>query len=128
MSVRQFLRPWSAAILAFSATTTCTWHGSQKHTLRTDAGTACDRHTAHWVLQLPATGGFFLNTQSLDSSRLASYIHDWLPRMPTNRLFMVRADSTRARDLDWILSAVEHVQRSAYVLDTSCLMKFPDVT
>ena len=113
-------------VLALGATATCS---RQQRTpgIRMDAASVCDRHEPHIVLDLPATGGFFLNTQPEDSAALAGYIRDYLPRLPRSRLFMVRADSSRGKELAWILPAVEGIGRQAYVPDTSCFTPIPDL-
>ena len=111
--------------LGLCATAACS--GNQRHQRRllTNAIAVCDPHAAHFVLNLPAGGGFSLNTAPEDSARVAEFIQGYLPRMPESRLFMIQVDSARQGELTWIIDAVERSGRSAYVLDKRCLTRIP---
>jgi hypothetical protein len=91
--------------------------------LRTDAASVCDpSRQLPLVLELPAAGGFRLNRQALDSAELARWLRDGQARRdPAGRLVFVRADSLRARELGWLVPAIERAGGRAYEPDTACV-------
>ena len=91
--------------------------------LRTDAAARCDPKRAYpFLLELPSTGGFVLNTRPLDSARLSRWFRVQLPqRAPEGRMIFVRFDSNRMRELRWLVPAIEAAGGGAYVPDSTCM-------
>jgi hypothetical protein len=90
--------------------------------LRTDAASACDAGRIQLVLELPAAGGIWLNKEPFDSTSLVRWLRDGLARRdPAGRLVFVRADSLRARELGWLIPAIERGGGGAYEPDTACI-------
>ena len=116
--MRVACRLTSAAALGLSLA--CGDDSAATPRLRTGVAEVCDPH-APLVLDLPASGIYELNRNRMDSAMLAEWLHEYLAkRPPPGHILMMRVDSTRVRDLRWLIPAIERVGGAAYELDTAC--------
>ena len=90
--------------------------------LRTDAAVICDKNSAQLVFELPAEGGYFLNKSPFDSVGLRAWFQQRLATRPSRyRLVFVQADSSRVRELGWLVPTIEAGGGDAYAPDAVCV-------
>jgi hypothetical protein len=74
-----------------------------------------------YLLRLPATGGFVLNTEPRDSVGIARWLRDVLPhRTGSGRYVNIEAGSDRGADLRWLVPAIALAGGEAYEFDPTC--------
>ena len=77
--------------------------------MRSDIG-VCDQAKGAPVIQLPADGSYLLNRKPQTRSQLEEWIRsDPGSLQSSNRFVIVRFDSTRGRELAWIIPAVNKI-------------------
>jgi hypothetical protein len=74
-----------------------------------------------YLLKMPATGGFVLNTEPRDSVGIARWLRDVLPhRTGSGRYVNIEAGSDRSADLRWLVPEIERAGGEAYEFDPTC--------
>ena len=77
--------------------------------MRTDSS-VCDKAKGAPVIELPANGSYLLNHKPQTRGQLENWMRtDLGPLQSSNRFVIVRFDSTRGRELDWIVPAVNKI-------------------
>ncbi len=89
-------------------------------TLQVPDSTIC--HHAPLLLHVRVGGGFALNSQPIDSSALAAWLHNDLPqRREGERAVLVQIDSGRSSsELRWIAAGIERAGGRAYKVVPTC--------
>ena len=65
-----------------------------------------------------------LNTSPFDSAKVATFfLQSFAQRPDSSRIIMVRADSNRGSDLQWLLQKVATVRGRAYAFDPKCRLE-----
>lgn len=74
-----------------------------------------------YLLGLPRGGGFTLNDEQRDSAQVAKWIREVLPKRDSSvRIVFIRADSSRKKEIPWLLPAITSVRARVYADDGSC--------
>jgi hypothetical protein len=82
-----------------------------------------------YLLALPASGGFVLNSELRDSAALSGWLRNVLPRRTgTGRNVNVVAAQSRQRELDWLVPAIRRAGGEAFALDRACRIAIPNLT
>jgi hypothetical protein len=77
--------------------------------MRTDIS-VCDKAKGAPVIELPADGSYVLNHKPRSRGQLENWIRTGLgPLQSSNRFVIVRFDSTRGRELAWIIPSVNKI-------------------
>ena len=86
--------------------------------LRTDAASHCEPARVRPILlDVPRAGGFLLNRAPFDSVELST----WFRAKLQGRMILVRLDSSRVGELQWLVPAIEGAGGGAYVPDSTCM-------
>lgn len=100
------------------------WFGGCQSADRHDALLPADARACRpgvYLLELPREGGFILNHDPRDSTRISTWIQDALAKRDTAlRIVFVRVDSNRQAELRWLVPAIRSVDARPYAEDGSC--------